>query len=281
VRSAATDIGTGTYTVMTQLTADLLGLDLDQVRFELGDTQMPMAPQAGGSGLSASLGSAVRAACQQLVRAFLDTAADDPASPLRGCSLDEVTVSGGRIHRNDDPYRSQAYTDILAHHGLDQLTGDGHSTPPRAQEVGIAPAGAFAAKFVEVHVDPDLGHVRVARVVSAVDAGQVLNQKLATSQIIGGTVGGIGMALFEETVTDPGTGRVANATFSDYLVPVNADVPDLDVVFVGEPDRLNPVGVKGVGEIGLVGIAAAIANAVYHATGRRIRDLPITVDRLL
>jgi CO/xanthine dehydrogenase Mo-binding subunit len=281
VRSAATDIGTGTYTVMTQLTADLLGLDLDQVRFDLGDTQMPMAPQAGGSGLTASLGSAVDAACRQLMRAFLDTAADDPASPLRGCGLDDVTVSGGRIHRNDDPYRSEAYTDILAHHGLDQLTGDGHSTPPQAQDVGIAPAGAFAAKFVEVHVDPDLGHVRVVRVVSAVDAGQVLNQKLATSQIIGGTVGGIGMALFEETVTDPGTGRVANATFSDYLVAVNADVPDLHVVFVGEPDRLNPVGVKGVGEIGLVGIAPAIANAVYHATGRRIRDLPITVDRLL
>jgi xanthine dehydrogenase YagR molybdenum-binding subunit len=132
-----------------------------------------------------------------------------------------------------------------------------------------------------VRVDPDLGLLRVARVVSAIDGGRILNSKTARSQIIGGTVGGIGMALLEETVTDPGTGRIANATLGDYLVPVNADVPDLDVLFVGEPDRFNPIGVKGVGEVGLDGIAAAIANAVFHATGRRIRSLPITIDRLL
>jgi xanthine dehydrogenase YagR molybdenum-binding subunit len=132
-----------------------------------------------------------------------------------------------------------------------------------------------------VRVDPDLGLLRVARVVSAIDGGRILNSKTARSQIIGGTVGGIGMALLEETVTDPGTGRIANATLGDYLVPVNADIPDLDVLFVGEPDRFNPIGVKGVGEVGLDGIAAAIANAVFHATGRRIRSLPITIDRLL
>jgi xanthine dehydrogenase YagR molybdenum-binding subunit len=138
-----------------------------------------------------------------------------------------------------------------------------------------------------VRVDPDLGQVRVARVVSAIDGGRILNHKLARSQIlggtVGGTVGGIGMALLEQTVTD-GSGRIANATLGDYLIPVNADVPDLDVLFVGEPDRFNPIGVKGVGELGLVGIAAAIANAanaVYHATGRRIRSLPITIDQLL
>jgi xanthine dehydrogenase YagR molybdenum-binding subunit len=145
----------------------------------------------------------------------------------------------------------------------------------------MAPAGAFAAKFAEVRVDPDLGLVRVARIVSAVDAGRILNEKTATSQIIGGTVGGIGMALLEETVTDPGTGRITNANLGDYLVPVNADVPTQEVLFVGEPDRFNPIGVKGVGEVGLVGIAAAIANAVFHATGRRIRSLPITLDQLL
>jgi xanthine dehydrogenase YagR molybdenum-binding subunit len=145
----------------------------------------------------------------------------------------------------------------------------------------LAPSGPFAAKFVEVRVDPDLGLVRVARVVSAIDAGRILNEKTARSQIIGGTVGGIGMALLEETVSDPGTGRIANATLGDYLVPVNADVPDMEVLFVGEPDRFNPIGVKGVGEIGLVGIAGAVANAVFHATGRRIRSLPITIDKLL
>jgi CO/xanthine dehydrogenase Mo-binding subunit len=145
----------------------------------------------------------------------------------------------------------------------------------------MAPAGPFAAKFVEVRVDPDLGLVRVARVVSTIDAGRILNEKTARSQIIGGTVGGIGMALLEETVSDPGTGRIANATLGDYLIPVNADVPDMEVLFVGEPDRFNPIGVKGVGELGLVGVAAAIANAVFHATGRRVRSLPISIDQLL
>jgi len=208
VRSAATDIGTGTCTVMTQLSAELLGLRLDQVRFGLGDTDMPMAPFQGGSGLTAALGNAVLAASRQVIQ-------------------------------------------------------------------------AFAAQFVEVRVDPDLGLVRVARVVSAIDGGRILNEKTATSQIIGGVVGGIGMALLEETITAPATGRIANASLGEYHVPVNADIPELEVIFVGEPDRFNPIGVKGVGEVGLVGMAAAIANAVFHATGRRIRSLPITIDRLL
>jgi CO/xanthine dehydrogenase Mo-binding subunit len=135
--------------------------------------------------------------------------------------------------------------------------------------------------LAEVHIDPDLGLLRLARVVSVIDAGRILNEKLARSQIIGGTVGGIGMALFEETISDAGSGRIANGTFGDYLIAANADVPDMDVSFVGEPDPGTPIGTKGVGEIGLVGIAAAIANAVFHATGRRIRSLPITLDQLL
>jgi CO/xanthine dehydrogenase Mo-binding subunit len=211
VRSAATDIGTGTYTVMTQLSAELLGLRLDQVRFGLGDTDMPMAPMQGGSGLTAALGNAVRAASRQLIQAFLDTVADDRGSPRRGCRLDDVRAASGRIHHISEPARGEAYTAILARHGLDELAADGDSAPPKAQDVGMAPSGAFAARFV----------------------------------------------------------------------PVNADVPELEVIFVGEPDRFNPIGVKGVGEVGLVGMAAAIANAVFHATGRRIRSLPITIDRLL
>jgi xanthine dehydrogenase YagR molybdenum-binding subunit len=281
VCSAATDIGTGTYTVMTQLSAELLGLELDQVRFDLGDSDLPMAPAAGGSGLTASLGTAVQAACRQLVQAFLDTIAGDTGSPLRGCRLDDIKVADGRIHRTGSPAQGEAYTDILARHGLEQLSADGDSTPAKPEQVGMASAGPFAAKFVELRVDPDLGLVRVSRTLSAVDAGRILNEKLARSQIMGGTVGGIGMALLEETVTDQDTGRIANATLGDYLVPVSADVPDMEVLFVGEPDRFNPIGVKGVGEIGLVGIAPAIANAVFHATGRRVRSLPITIDQLM
>jgi xanthine dehydrogenase YagR molybdenum-binding subunit len=281
VRSAATDIGTGTYTVMTQLSAGALGLGLDRVRFDLGDTDMPMSPQAGGSGLTAALGNAVYVACRQLIQAFLDTVADDRGSPLRACRLTDVTVADGRIHRTGNPEHGEAYTDILARHKLDNLTADGDSAPPRPEDVGMAPAPPFAAKFVEVHVDPDLRLLRVTRIVSAIDGGRILNQKTARSQILGGTVGGIGMALLEETATDPGTGRIANASLGDYLLPVNADTPDMDVLFVGEPDRFNPIGVKGVGEIGLAGIAAAVANAVFHATGTRVRSLPITLDKLL
>jgi CO/xanthine dehydrogenase Mo-binding subunit len=192
-----------------------------------------------------------------------------------------VTVADGSIQHSHDAARRQSYTDILARHGLKELTADGDRSPPEPQDAGMAPAGAFAARFAEVRVDADLGLVRVARIVSAVDARRVLNQKTATSQVIGGTVGGIGMALLEDTVTDPTSGRITNSNLGDYLVPVNADVPDHEVLFVGEPDRFNPIGVKGVGEIGLVGMAAAIANGVFHATGRRIRSLPITADQLL
>jgi CO/xanthine dehydrogenase Mo-binding subunit len=278
VRSAANDIGTGARTVMQQLSAELLGLDFADVRFDLGDSDMPWSPAAGGSGLTTSLGSSVQAACRALLEKVLDAVADDADSPLQGCAFDDVAVAGGRIHRRDDPEAGETYTDILARRGLDQMTADGETNPSDPER--MARSGPFAAKFVEVHVDAELGIVRVARIVSAVDGGRILNEKLARSQIIGGTVGGIGHALLEETVTDR-TGRIANATLADYLVPVNADVPAMDVVFVGEPDPLTEIGTKGVGEIGLPGIAAAVANAVYHATGRRIRSLPITIDHLL
>jgi len=278
VRSAATDIGPGTYTVMTQVAADTLGLPLDRVRFELGDSTMPPAPLQGGSGLTAALGSAVHEACRQLLQAFVELAAGDAESPLRGCLVPDVTAADGRISPVHAAGTGETYTAILARHGLAELTADGASA--RRRDLDAEP-GIFAAKFAEVEVDPDLGLVRVTRLVAAVDGGRILNEKTATSQIIGGTAGGIGMALLEETVSDPGTGRIANATFGDYLVAVNADVPDVDVIFVGEPDPMNPIGVKGIGEVAIVGVAPAIANAVFHATGRRIRSLPITPEQLL
>ncbi|MEV7321915.1 xanthine dehydrogenase family protein molybdopterin-binding subunit [Streptomyces sp. NPDC093970] len=281
VRSAATDIGTGTYTVMTQLAAELLGLDIGKVRFDLGDSDMPYAPMAGGSGLTGALANAVRTACRNLVGEFLRVVRDDDASPLRGAEPDRVTAGDGRLHLVGDPGAGESLSDILARHGLEELSADGRSTPPDARRLGMAAAGAFGAKFVEVRIDPQLGLLRVARVVAAIDGGRILNEKTATSQIVGGTVGGISQAIFEETVTDAGTGRIANATFGDYLMPVNADVPDVEVVFCGRPDRATEVGTKGVGEVGLVGLAAAIGNAVHHATGRRLRSLPFTIDQLM
>ena len=280
VRSAATDLGTGTYTIATQVTAELLGLDIDEVQVEIGDSDLPPAPYSGGSGMATSLSGAIHDAAGKLVRAFLDLVADDESSPLRGRNPDDVIVSNGGIHLTDAPATGETYVEMLAEYGLTEMTAHGERNP-RAHGASPPPSGSFAAWFAEVRVDADLGVVRVARLVAAVDAGRILNEKLARSQIIGGAVMGIGMTLLEETVFDPETGRVTNATFGDYLIPANADVPDLDVVFVGTPDTVRPLGIKGIGEIGVVGVSAAIANAVYHATGRRIRSLPITIEQLL
>jgi CO/xanthine dehydrogenase Mo-binding subunit len=280
VRSAATDIGTGTYTIGTQLAAEFLGLSPGQVRVAIGDSDLPPAPASGGSQLATAFGGAIHNGAGHLVQAFLDLAAGDERSPLRGRQRADVTATDGRIHLVSDPSSGETYRDILTRHGLDELAADG-AIDPQPAESATAPAGAFAALFAEVRVDRDLGVLRVARLVSVIDGGQVLNEKTARSQIIGGTVMAIGMTMLEETVFDPGTGRIANATFGDYLIPVNADVPDIDVVFVGEPDKFSPIGAKGLGEVGTVGVSAAIANAVYHATGRRIRSLPITLDKLL
>jgi CO/xanthine dehydrogenase Mo-binding subunit len=280
VRSAATDLGTGTYTIATQVAAELLGLDVDQVQVEIGDSDLPYAPYSGGSGMATSLSAAIQDAAAELVRAFLELVADDESSPLRGRSPEDVTTVGGGIHVADAPSIGETYVNMLARHGLPDITAHGERDP-QANGASPPPDGSFAAWFADVRVDADLGLLRVARIVSAVDAGRILNEKLARSQIIGGAVMGIGMTMLEETVFDPETGRIANATFGDYLIPANADVPDLDVVFVGTPDPVRPLGIKGIGEIGVVGVSAAIANAVYHATGRRIRSLPITVEQLL
>ncbi|WP_062430913.1 xanthine dehydrogenase family protein molybdopterin-binding subunit [Herbidospora daliensis] len=281
IRSAVTDIGTGTYTIMSQLAAGLLGLEVSQVEMQLGDSSMPVGTAAGGSGLTAALGSAVHDGCGRLIQKFVDLAGTDPFSPLAGVPFEDVEVSEGRLFRKGEPTRGESLARILAVHGLTELSADGSSTPNTPEQMGMTPAGARGARFVEVRVDEDLGRVRVARIVTVNDGGRILNEKLARSQILGGTVGGVGMALFEDTVTDKDTGRIANATFGDYLIPVNADIPDVHVEFVGEPDAFNPIGVKGVGEIGLVGVAAAIANGIFHATGRRMRSLPITMDAVM
>ena len=299
VRSGATDIGPGSYTVMTMLAADCLGVPVERVMFGLGDSAMPRAPQQGGSGLTGALGNAVHTVCVDLVRAFVNLVRDDEMGPLKGCRLEGITVRNGGIQITDDPARFESYADILSRHRLDELTIEGESAPPgdtssatvivregrfipyTAPSTGNrAHAGGYAAHFVEVHVDRDLGTIRVARIVSAVDGGRILNPKTARSQIIGGIAMGIGMALLEETVSDR-TGRLVSTSLAEYVVPVNADVRDLDVLFVGEPDSMTAIGTKGVGELAIAGMAAAIANTVYHATGTRFRSLPISIESVL
>jgi xanthine dehydrogenase YagR molybdenum-binding subunit len=280
VSSATSDMGPGTYTSMTQVAADALGLPVSRVRFELGDSALPQAPIHAGSLTMASVGPAVLTACATLRDGLVRTAVVDPASPLHGVPPDRVAVSGGRLSDLDAPGRGETVQQVLARRhqaGFDTL---------RAWSPGDAPhqfsTFGYGAVFAEVSVDEQLGEVRVRRVRACYDVGSVVNPRLAHSQAIGGMVYGIGMALLEQTTRDPRDGRILNANLSDYLVPTNADIPDLDAVFLGTADpRTGPLGVKGLGELVIVGVPAAIANAVRHATGRRVRDLPITMETQL
>ena len=279
IRSATCDQGTGSYTIMPQIAADALGIPAASVRMQLGDTNLPKAPISAGSRTAASVGAAVQAAAQSLRRRALAFAFADPTSPLHGQSESTVTVEHGRISLNADPARGQNYAEIAAIHAPGGLEVTEAAKPDDETKFS---AYSFGAHFAEVQVDPDLGEVRVTRYVGAFGAGRILNAQTARSQLIGGVVWGLGMALTEETHLHPKLGRIANADLAEYHVPVNADVPSLDVFFVDEDDPyVNPLGIKGIGEIGTIGAAAAVANAVYHATGRRIRDLPITPDKLI
>jgi xanthine dehydrogenase YagR molybdenum-binding subunit len=275
------DLGTGSYTIFTQVAADGLGVPVERVRFQLGDTNMPMTPVSGGSQTAASVGPAVYAAAKDARRKVLAFALADSVSPLYGASPDDVIVSDGRFALASDPQRGETYAEILARHPSGEIEGRDDNTPDPAEKKAYS-MHAFGAQFAEVHVDPDFGTVRVVRMTSAFASGKILNRKTAHSQYIGGMVWSIGMALHEVTRTDLRTGRIMSANLADYLVPVNADVPNLEAIIVDEEDaHVNSLGVKGIGEIGIVGGAAAIANAVYHATGKRIRDLPIQPDKLV
>jgi xanthine dehydrogenase YagR molybdenum-binding subunit len=280
VRTAASDIGPGTYTAMTQIAADALGLPAARVRFDLGDSKMPTAPVQGGSMTVASVGSAVHEAALAARHKVLALAGDDAGSPLHKAGADGVDAADGRLFLKKEPERGETYADILKRHKKESVEVTQESKP--GEEIKKFSMHAFGAQFVEVRVDPDFGTVRVARVVSGFAAGRIINPKTAHSQAIGGIVGGLGMALLEEAIRDGRNGRVVNANLEQYMVPVNADVPELDAFFVDEEDKhVNPIGAKGLAELSLVGVAPAVANAVYHATGKRIRDLPITPDKLL
>jgi xanthine dehydrogenase YagR molybdenum-binding subunit len=280
VQAGTQDLGTGTYTVMTQLACDALALPLGDVRFELGDTALPEAPLSVGSWTAASAGAAVHNACLALRRTLIEHAVADPASPLHGVSADAIDADGGALIARSDPARRDRYADIVTRSGSSELSAE-LRTEPRAGRDDYSIHG-FGAVFAQVRVDAELGEVRLDRVVGAFAAGRILNPKTARSQLIGGIVWGIGQALHEHSVRDPRTARMTSRDLTDYHVPVNADVPDVDVIFVDEDDRwASEVGAKGLGELSTPGVAAAIANAVHHATGRRIRALPITPDKLL
>jgi xanthine dehydrogenase YagR molybdenum-binding subunit len=280
VLSGTQDIGTGTYTIMTQLAAETLGMPPSRVVFKLGDTDFPQTPVSGGSQTAASAGSAVHAAATALRAKLIEATIADPRSPLSGLSADEVTLDNGRLVARRDPSRGETLEALARRQPSRALESRAESKPgDEEKEFGMY---AFGAQFVEVRVDADLGVVRVSRMVGAFDTGRVHNAKTARSQMAGGMIWGLGMALHEDTRYDPTLGRVVNNNLAEYHVPVNADVPDIDVTFVDEVDpHANPIGVKGIGELGITGAPAAIANAVYHATAKRARDLPIRIDRLL
>lgn len=283
LRSATHELGTGTYTVMAQIGADALVMPLRRVRFELGDTLLPEAPVSGGSQTVASVGPAVQAAAAALFGKLVALAVADPASPLHGATPEQVAGghddTGAWLAHRDDPRRRDSYAAIVGRHG-GPLVADSAVGP--GDEKRQFSAHSFGAVFVEVHVDPDLGTVRVPRVVGVYDVGRLMNRKTGHSQLMGGIVWGIGMGLMEKTEIDDRTGRALNGNLADYHVPVNADIGQLDISVLDQPDEhLNPLGARGIGEIGITGVAAALANAVYHATGKRIRDLPITPDKLV
>ncbi|MGV9551009.1 xanthine dehydrogenase family protein molybdopterin-binding subunit [Streptomyces ardesiacus] len=280
VEAAASDMGPGTYTSLSQVAADALGLPLKRITTRIGDSTMPPTPPHGGSQTMASVGSAVQAGCDTVRRTAIDLAVGDPDSPLHNTDPKQVVVRSGRLHLAGQPARGETYQQLMERNRRPHLQTTGTFAPPTGAKRHSM--YAYAATFAEVAVDARLGLVRVRHLLGVYDAGRIISPTLADSQAIGGMIGGIGTALLEHSVTDHRDGRITNANLADYLVPVNADIGELHAIFLDGSDTVaDPIGVKGLGEVVHVGVAPAIANAVFNATGRRIRQLPITLDALL
>jgi xanthine dehydrogenase YagR molybdenum-binding subunit len=280
VETSAADMGQGAWTALAQLAADSLGLDIDKLEFRAGSSDLPDAGIAGGSGHTATAGNAIHAAGSDVIGRLADLATADRRSPLFGAGNAGVIARDGRLHRRDDESRGESYVDILARAGLASLEGNGSSAADPAPREAYA-MHAHGAVFAEVRVDPDLGQARVTRLVGAFAAGRVINPRLVRSQYYGGMIWGLSFALTEHAVIDARSGRVMNADLAEYHIPVNADVPSVEALLIEEHDpHVNALGIKGVGELGITGTVGAIANAVWHATGTRVRRFPIRIENL-
>jgi xanthine dehydrogenase YagR molybdenum-binding subunit len=283
VRCGLHEMGMGAPTAQTQIAADEMGVPLESVRVEYGDSDLPPSAGAFGSLQTASVTAGVLAACTRLKKSVLGLASRMSESPLNGRKLAELEArDGGLYHR----LGGQRYADILAAAGRDHVEV---AYKPNmlafaartVRDLRWRAKAATGAQFCEVRVDPDTGEVRVSRWLGVFDVGRVINARTAASQLRGGIIMGIGMALSEQTLIDPRTGRIVNPSLAEYHIPVHADVPHIDVHYLDKPDPTMPLGLLGLGEIGITGAPAAIANAVRHATGKRVRDLPITLDKVL
>jgi xanthine dehydrogenase YagR molybdenum-binding subunit len=277
VASAAHEMGMGTATVQRQHAADRLGLPLDSVTVRIGDTSLPFGSFAGGSSQTASLGAAINAASMKLAGELLRLAGND--TPLAGLRANEIEFADGGLRKIGDPLRHESFASILKRAARSEISVVGESSAPL--EVLKFSMHSRSAIFCELRVSEVTGEVRIDRLVGSFDCGRILNPKTAASQFRGGMIMGLGMALTEETLLDERSGRIISASIADYHIPAHLDVPDINVLWTDIPDPRTPMGARGIGEIGIAGVAAAIANAAFNATGKRIRDLPLTPDKLL
>jgi xanthine dehydrogenase YagR molybdenum-binding subunit len=279
LQSATADIGPGTGTAMTNIAHEILGIPVSKIKFELGDSSFPQAGSQGGSTTTSTVGSAVYDTCAAIKTSLVDILAKSEG-PFKNSKAEELVFEDGYILKSSDRSTKMLITDILKQNNLPSIdiTKESRGTA----EASKYSMYSWSIHFTEVKVHPKTGVVRVTRVVTVADSGKIVSPKTAASQMIGGVTGGIGMALTEEAVMDHRYGRFVNNNFADYHVPVSADVPHIETIFIDKPDPIiNPMGAKGMGEIALIGFAAAVANAVFHATGKRVRDLPITPDKII